>query len=521
MTGDRSAEDALEIARLAALPALDYEREREASAEKLGCRLTKLDRLVADARGDDSGAENAVRGQGRALHLHEPDPWPEPVDGAALIDALAVAVRRYVVLGEAEATSVALWVLAVHAFDAWRIFPRLLATAPEKGCGKTTLLDVLGPLVPRPLAAANIKAAPLFRVIELARPTLLLDEADAYARDDEDLRSVLDAGHHREGAVIRCVGDGHEPRQFSAWAPVALAAIGHLPATIEDRAIIIHLRRRRPDESVEPLRLDRASGLEELARMAARWVRDHAAALAAAEPAMPAGVVNRTADNWHPLLAVADLAGWAHRARQAASELTAKGDDQGSARVALLADIRDAFAAMHTDRLASEKVVAYLASLDDRPWPEWKNGKPITMTQVARLLKPLHVLSGTIRLPDGHTPKGYYLSAFGDAFARYLPCQQNATTPQPKDPLGSGDIPKRHIGSDDDALWRFETPEKTSIRAACGVVARARGRTPDFHYPRSIRSPPTRNIRVSLPSPSASSRTRKAQYGRSTSSMMT
>lgn len=327
--------------------------------------------------------------------------------------------------------------------------------------------------MPRALAAANIKAASLFRVIELARPTLLLDEADAYARNDEDLRSVLDAGHHRAGAVIRCVGDEHEPREFSAWAPVVLAAIGHLPGTIEDRSIRIGLRRRRPDERIESLRMDRAEGLEELARMAARWAADHAAALAIADPGMQAGIINRTADNWRPLLAVADLAGgnWPDRARQAASELAAKGDDQGSARLALLADIRDAFAAMRTDRLASEGVVAYLTSLDDRPWPEWKNGKPITKAQVARLLKPLHVLSGTIRLSDGHTPKGYYLSAFDDAFARYLPAQQNATTPQPMDPLGSGDIPKRHIGPDDDALWRFETPKKPSVSAACGVVA--------------------------------------------------
>src|SRR5215472_7482732 len=95
-----------------------------------------------------------------------------------------------------------------------------------------------------PRVASGITAAALFRTIEAARPTLLLDEADAYARDNEDLRAMLDAGHRRDGAVIRTVGDNHEPRQFSAWAPVALAAIGHLHSTIEDRSIIIRLRRR-------------------------------------------------------------------------------------------------------------------------------------------------------------------------------------------------------------------------------------------------------------------------------------
>jgi len=187
----------------------------------------------------------------------------------------------------------------------------LFVNSPEKGCGKSTLLDVLSRLVPNPLGASNITAAALFRVIEAARPTLLLDEADTYARNNEDLRGVLDAGHRRDGAVIRTVGDDHEPRQFSAWAPVALAAIGRLPGTIEDRSVRIGLRRRRPDEAVEPLRLDRAGALDDLAHKAARWAADHAAELAAADPPVPEGIVNRAADNWRPLLAVADIAGGA------------------------------------------------------------------------------------------------------------------------------------------------------------------------------------------------------------------
>ena len=300
-------DSAAEVARLAALPSLQYDREREAAAKRLGCRASTLDSLVAQQRGEVVHAP----GQGRPLDLHEPEPWPDPVDGAILLDELAAAIRRYVVLGAAEADAVALWVVAVHAFDAWPVFPRLFVNSPEKGCGKSTLLDVLSRLVPKPIGASGITAAALFRVIEAARPTLLLDEADSYARDNEDLRGVLDAGHRRDGAVIRTVGDDHEPRRFSASAPVALAAIGHLPGTIEDRSIRIGLRRRRPDEPAEPLTLDRIGKLEELARKAARWTADHAAELAAADPAMPEGVVNRAADNWRPLLSVADLAGGA------------------------------------------------------------------------------------------------------------------------------------------------------------------------------------------------------------------
>ncbi len=458
------------------MPALQYDREREAAAKRLGCRASTLDGLVAQQRGEAAGAP----GQGRPLALPEPEKWPEPVDGTALLDELAAAVRRHVVLGENEAVTVALWVVAVHAFGAWPIFPRLFINSPEKGCGKSTLLDVLSRLVPKPLGASGITAAALFRVIEAARPTLLLDEADSYARDNEDLRGVLDAGHRRDGAVIRTVGDDHEPRQFSAWAPVALAAIGHLPGTIEDRSIKIGLRRRRRDEAVEPLRLDRAGALETLARMAARWAADHAAELAAADPAMPEGVVNRAADNWRPLLSAADLAGgtWPERTRRAAAELSAEGDDQSSIRVALLADIRAAFVAKGVDRLSSDELATFLGSLDDRPWPEYRGGKPISKTQVARLLKPLGVSSGTIRLPDGSTPKGYYLTAFRDPFARYLPAE-NATTPQPQGSRGvEADFKTPH----GNGCGVYELAGTPSVSAACGAVADRKARSDDDNF---------------------------------------
>jgi putative DNA primase/helicase len=457
--------DDAEIARLAKLSPLQYERERETAAKRLGIsRVSILDRLVKAMHGNRVAA-----GQGRPLELPAPKPWSEPVNGAALLAEVAAAIRWHVVIDAAEVVAVALWVVAVHVFDAWIIFPRLFITAPEKQCGKTTLLDVPSRFVPKPLVASSITAASLFRVIEAARPTLLLDEADTYARDNEDLRGVLNAGHRSDGAVIRTVGDDHEPRQFSAWAPVALAAIGRLPGTIEDRSIRTGLRRRRPDETVRALRLDRTGELEDLARQAARWAADHTRELAVFDPEMPEGIVNRAADNWRPLLAVAELAGdvWPERPRRAAVELSSEGDDQSSIRVALLADIRAAFAAEAVDRLASDRLAAYLGKLDDRPWPDYRAGNPISKSQIARLLKPLGVSSGTIRLSNGSTPKGYYLTAFRDAFARYLPAE-SATTRQSKQSSGSAPDAKAPHGN---GCGVSEMPGTKSISATCGAVA--------------------------------------------------
>jgi putative DNA primase/helicase len=461
------ADDTLEIARLAALPPLEYDRERATAAERLGCRVSTLDAAVSAARGATASEPN---GQGRPLDLPDLAPWPRAVDAALLLDRLARAIRRYVVLDPQEADGVALWVLAAHAFDTWVIFPRLFVTAPEKRCGKSTMLDVVSGLVPRPLLASGITAEALFRTIEAARPTLLLDEADAYARDNEELRAVLDAGHRRDGAVIRLVGDNHEPRQFSVWAPIALAAIGHLPDTIEDRSIILSLRRRRPDEAIYSFRLDRTARLDALARMAARWAQDYVVALAKADPVMPAGMHNRLADNWRPLLAIADLAAgeWPARARRAAVELSRHGNDEEPARVLLLGDLRELFDHRPSGGvLFTNEIVAELVTRDDRPWPEYgRSKKLITGTQIAALLKPFKIKTNKTVRRGNETGKGCRREWFEDSFARYLTQVEPVTQSQTGDSAAFDELqsvtPEEHVT---DTIY-----EKPNIPADCDRV---------------------------------------------------
>jgi len=202
----------LEISRLAKLREVDYEKARKDAASKLGMRASILDKLVAAERPD------STPGNGRPLELATPEPWPEPVNGAVLVAQLTAAIRKYVVLTENDGLIVALWVLHSYCFDAVPCRPRLAITAPEKRCGKTTLLDVIALLVLKALATANISAAATFRTIEVARPTLLIDEADTFLGESEELRGILKSGHRSGGQVIRTVGDDFEPRAFSTHA---------------------------------------------------------------------------------------------------------------------------------------------------------------------------------------------------------------------------------------------------------------------------------------------------------------
>ena len=248
---ERLSEPQATFARLGALSPIEYDRVRVAEAEKLGARVGTLDEEVLRYRPQDDDA----RAAGRALSLASPEPWPDPMDGAALIGAIVETINRYVALSPAAAIAGALWCVHAHAFEAFYISPRLAIVSPEKRCGKSTLLRVMQPMLPRALSAANITVAAMFRAVEAGRPTLLIDEADSFLKDNEELRGIINSGHARDGQVVRLVGDDHEPRVFSTWCPVAIAAIGGLPGTIEDRSVIIQMRRRRPDERVARFRV--------------------------------------------------------------------------------------------------------------------------------------------------------------------------------------------------------------------------------------------------------------------------
>jgi putative DNA primase/helicase len=87
------------------------------------------------------------------------------------------------------------------------------------------------------------------------------------------------------------------------------------------------------------------------------------------------------------------------------------------------------FAERDMDRLASADIVEGLVAIEGRPWAEWKAGKPITPTGLARQLARFGIIPHSIRIED-QTPKGYMRAQFEDAFARYLP-PATATPQQP------------------------------------------------------------------------------------------
>lgn len=465
------------IAELARLSALEYERRREKEAERLGVRVSILDRLVAAARGksdDDDGKH------GRAIVFTEIAPWPQPVEGAPLLDDLAAAIRNHVVMSEHAAAVAALWCVHAYLLDQFFITPRLAIISPTKGCGKTTLLDVVSCLALRPLSTANISAAALYRTIEAYRPTLSIDEGDTFLSEREELRGILNSGHRRGGYVLRTVGDDFEPRAFATYAAVAIALIGKLPDTLADRSVTITLKRRMPGEKISALRLDRVGHLRELARKIARWAADHAQEIGAADPEMPDGIYNRAADNWRPLMSIADVVGgeWPERARKAALADCEAADSKSKVEQ-LVSDLEKVWGEQSADRLSSAALIGGLVGLPDSQWGEYgKSRKPISQVQLARLLKPLGIMPQLIRSGDD-VSRGYLRSQFEEAFQRYgsyasspeqgAPRRYSVTNP---DEMGTSDIFQGVTGEPDVTGRKCE---KSNNDGLCNGVADQKG----------------------------------------------
>ena len=374
----------------------------------------------------------------------------------------------------------ALWIAHTypHLLDHFMISPRLAVQSPVKGCGKTTFLDVISPLVHRPLSAANCSASSIFRVVETHRPCMLIDEADSFLPENEELRGILNSGHRRGGAVLRNVGEDHEPRAFSTYGACAIALIGRLPGTLADRSVTIDLIRRKPNEVIEPFRFDRVGHLVELSRKLVRWTTDNAEAIAACEPQMPVGLYNRAADNWRGLCAIATVAGgdWLARAHKAALAGAGADVDEASRLELLLRDIRGVFDGLSSerDRVASAYLIEKLCEIVPGPWGEYgRSGKPITQNKLARLLKPLAIGPQKVRIGN-ETPNGYFRHQFEEAWERFLSSEGGLQLEQrnKRDEIRTSSVLQSGTAEN---LFQFEKCEKSNNDGRCSTVPVGKG----------------------------------------------
>ncbi len=351
-----------------------------------------------------------------------------------LLDDVRLFIGRFCVMPDEHALmAVTLWAAHAHMIEHFHTSPRLALLSPEPESGKTRVLEVLDLLVPDSLFSVNASPASIFRTLAVRQITLLFDEVDAIWRnrgkDDnrEDLRALLNAGYKRGATIPRCVGPQHSVENFPVYSAVALAGLGDLPDTIMSRSVIIRMRRRAPHEPIASFRSREQEGPgRELRNRLASWAERVGERVGAAWPQLPEGIVDRPAEVWEPLIAVADAAGdhWKDDARTACRALCQVAKERrASLGVRLLADLRTIFkdaVALHTEVIIQRLLEGEAHGLDpEAPWPEL-HGRPIGKRELASMLAKYNVRPMKVTV-GGRSLQGYRREHLWDAWSRYIP----------------------------------------------------------------------------------------------------
>jgi len=478
---DESPREAVD--RLANLSTLEFAQQRKDAAKGMGITQEDLKKAVAEVHAKTGTGKNLP---GQEITFPDILAADRPVNGPALFQAIKQFITDRMVLPYGADTAITLFIFRTFAFDLFTINPRLIFSSPTHQCGKTTVMELLALLLPKPLGLSGLSTASAYRVVDQCHPTLLLDEADTYQNMQEDLRGVLNSGHKKKMAYkLVVVGDNNEPRKFSTWCPMVLAAIGKLPVTLVDRSIRIDLQRKDKDAKLVemPETPDEEAELEQvggtLASQCLRWVQDHTEELKQAKPEKVHELSSRGRNNWHSLLAVATVIGGdcVQQARLAASSLSKEKADDLTLGGLLLKDMRQIFFTHKKDELPSADCCFYLGEIGESPWATIRKGKPLTQNGLARLLSPYDLSTKSIWLPDTKScVSGYIKKQFEPVWTRY-------SVPKPKD------LSKPDPAEKDEKPPQLPTPPgNQGSKCQSARTPMDTGQTPDFQGARDHHS---------------------------------
>lgn len=415
-------------------------------------RAVRADEIRSDQDESDEYASAPPQVRGGVSGFERIERISRNVDGGDILDSLAATIAKYCVLPSEEAlVGVTLWAAMTHLIDCFDSAPRLVLRSGEKQSGKTRLLnDVLGNVVANPLRNMNVSGPFIFRALDIAPATLLIDEADTIfgnqkvSESNEAFRGILNAGFQRGSFVGRTTGPTHEPKSFPTFAMAAMAGIGRMPDTIEDRAIVVQMERRKPGEEVSPFRQRRDQPiLHALRDRLAAWAEDDELQARISEY-MPEdlGLEDRPADVWEPLVSVADHVSpeWGRRARVAAQFLVQewKEDEEENPAHELLDAIRSVLIRNKWQVFSSKDLCHQLNLMDGMPWSD----DFLSPVRLGIRLKPYRV-KARCTPGDPKRKKWFHTADFERVFASFLPplppadgekSAQSAQSAQPEGP---------------------------------------------------------------------------------------
>jgi hypothetical protein len=372
---------------------------------------------------------------------------------AQILNDLCKYFKRYMILSETFPAVISSWVMAAWVCNLWDRFPHIAITSPDGRCGKTRLLELLLQVCPRATLTTGISGPALYRKIQLYTPTLLLDEAQFLNRAGSEqahiLYEIFCGGVSKDAVISRCVGQDHEPTDFSIYCPKVICLIGKLHGVLPDRCLPISIRRKQRHEKVERCRMSivEKEG-KELAERLEEWATNETGGDGLKDIYNSLEMFNiendRLAELLLPLQAVVTLCGNAKvqypqyenlsstLERYALDlEATNRQIDLQTVGVRLLNACRQIFQTRDTkkkgeedrDFISTHELLQELISREEEPWAEFNNsGKPINAEKLSTLLREYeieHSRGGKNRR------RGYHRKDFLDAWNRYLPARSS------------------------------------------------------------------------------------------------
>ena len=428
----------------AELPDGELDRQIDRLSKLLGITKPTFKSLVKKIRSQTTPHVEELDSE---LVAADPEPWDDEVDGLVLFTDIRQLINRHVVLTPEQLTAVATWIFYSYCFDHMRVSPMLLLTSATKRCGKSTLMEVCSGLVSRPLPVANISAAAIYRVIEAARPTLLIDEADTFLTTNDEVAGILNSGHTKQMAyVVRIEKDSKgrmTPKKFSSFCPKVVGMIG-LPKSgaLLDRCVMVRLERAAQGVSIQAMPPDVDEAFLDYRRKLSRWAQDNVDELALDFKLLPRGTHDRSQNNWSVLASTAKvihlnvlqevetaylaLGGEADEAAEDVAENLLAALFEIALRQVKPEGMQQIVETPHETlpnnkgMLASEHLIVALNEMKHEPWGDYNSGKGLTANKLGRVLSRFNIKSKQARV-DVHTnPKrGYRIAELIPIWGRY------------------------------------------------------------------------------------------------------
>lgn len=349
----------------------------------------------------------------------EIEPYHEPVTHDEIYNALYSLVHEHIAIDEPLKVAFVLWVIFTYLTDISDIAPIAWITAPERQCGKSTLLGLFERVVNKPMAFNNITQAVLYRVMEQFKPTLLIDEIDTSLKDKNELLGIVNAGYSRHASNVPRMNQdkGGIVEKFDVFGAKVFSGIGEMKGTFASRAIRFELRRKTNSDKVKRFnkRTLPYETTNEIQSKVKRWAVDNRQAVQAVQTPL-LQINDRDFDNWEILLQIATVLGVYDKALQACLTICNR-KDEPSLNEMLLSDIRDIF---NVERMSSTDLLEKLNFDSEKCWQTLNNGSPLTSHQLAKKLKGFGIVSKNMRI-NSIQVKGFDKADFVKTWAQYLP----------------------------------------------------------------------------------------------------